>query len=299
MSSTLTYPYYPGCSQMGIAIEYDLSTRACCKALGIELIDIPDWSCCGSTPAHTVDHTFSAALAARNLAIVEEMGYKSVITPCPSCLTALKTANHRMENQTFREKVNGLLDSPFNGEVEAKSVLQVFVEDLGLDKIADKVKNTLTGLRVAPYYGCIMNRPPELMAFDDPENPIAMDRIVEALGAEVTLFPFKVECCGAAHGVPKKDVVMFLSNKLLSMAEESGANAIVVPCPLCHQNLDLRQSQINSSQNKVFDIPIFYFTQLIGLAMGIKEKELGLNKHIVSPKGLLKRISEASAEAGQ
>jgi heterodisulfide reductase subunit B len=284
---------------MGTSIEYDLSTRACCKALDIELVDIADWSCCGSTPAHTVDHTLSAALAARNLALVEEMGYKSVITPCPSCLTALRTANHRMENESFREKANALLDSPFEGEIEAKSVLQVILEDFGPDKIAERVKNPLKGLVVAPYYGCIMNRPPELMAFDDPENPIAMDRIVEALGAEVAPFPFKVECCGAAHGVPKKDVVMFLSSRILSMVEESGANAVVVACPLCHQNLDLRQGQINAARKTLFNIPVFYFTQLIGLALGIKEKELGLNKHNVSPKGLLKEMAEVPAEVAK
>ncbi len=142
-----------------------------------------------------------------------------------------------------------------------------------------------------------MNRPPEIMAFDDPENPIAMDRILKAIGAEVATFPFKVECCGAAHGVPRKDVVMFLSRKILSMAEESGANVIVLACPMCHQNLDLRQDQINASQNTRFNIPVVYFTQLIGLAMGMKEKELGLNKHNVSTKGMLARIAEASATA--
>jgi heterodisulfide reductase subunit B len=295
MPSEQAYLYYPGCSQTGTSIEYDMSTRASCKALGLQLVDLEDWSCCGSTPAHTVDHLLSAALAARNLRIVQEMGRDAVVTPCPSCLTALRTANHRMRNPSFRAEVNDIIDKPYEGEIEAKSVLQVIYEEVGPEKIRAAVTNPLKGLAAAPYYGCIMSRPPEVMAFDDPENPIAMDKILEALGAEVTPFPFKVECCGAAHAVPKKDVVTFLSGRILSMAEEFGANAIVVACPLCHQNLDLRQDQINRSQKTRFKLPILYFTQLIALAMGVDEKELGLNKHHVSPQGLLKHIREAAA----
>jgi heterodisulfide reductase subunit B len=294
MKSELTYAYYPGCSGLGTSIEYEISTRACCRALGIELVELDDWSCCGSTPAHTFDHLLAAALAARNLNIVKQMGMKSVLTPCPSCLSALRKADYRMKDPKFKEKVNALLDTPYNGGIEAKSVLQVIFEEIGTEKIAEKVKRPMKGLKVAPYYGCIINRPPEVMAFDDPENPVAMDRILEAVGAEVVQFPFKVECCGAAHGVPRRDVVMFLSSKIISMAQDAGANSIAVCCPMCHQNLDLRQDQINAYRGTNFRMPIFYFTQILGLSLGFNERELGLDKHNVSPKEILREIESVS-----
>ncbi|WP_320170990.1 CoB--CoM heterodisulfide reductase iron-sulfur subunit B family protein [Maridesulfovibrio sp.] len=290
MSDSLKVAYYPGCSGTGTSMEYDMSTRAVCAELGIELAEIPDWSCCGSTPAHTVDHALSSALSARNLQLVESMNLDTAITPCPSCLTNLKTAEHRMQKDSMREKVNKLLDKPYNGGVTTKSVLQVMVEDLGLDAIKKKTIKPLKGLKVAAYYGCIMNRPPEVMNFDDPEHPMAMDNIMTAMGATVLPFPLKVECCGASFGIPRKDVVMKLSGKLLDAAEGLGIDALVTACPLCQMNLDLRQSQINSATGARHNIPIFYYTQLMGLALAIGEKELGLDKLCVSPRNAINAI---------
>ncbi len=215
MNTSLNYAYYPGCSSTGTSKEYDMSSRAICAALDINLSDVPDWSCCGSTPAHTVDHSLSSALSARNLDQVASMGLDSCITPCPSCLANLKTAKQRMENEDFRDKVNNLLENPANTSVGTKSVLQILVEDYGVENIKKKVVKPLTGLVVGAYYGCILNRPAELMQFDDREHPMAMDNIMEALGATVVPFPLKVECCGASFGIPRKDVVMRLSGKLL------------------------------------------------------------------------------------
>jgi len=297
------FAYYPGCSGQGTSKEYECSTRAVCKALSMELVDVPDWSCCGSTPAHTVDHVLSAALSARNLARVEAMGQDTVLTPCPSCLTNLRTANHRMEKPEFRRKVNGLLDAPVKGDVQAKSVLQALVEDVGLEKIAAAAVKPLTGLKVAPYYGCIMNRPPELMRFDDCENPMAMDNIMTALGAEVVAFPLKTECCGGSFGVARRDVVAELSGRLLSMAKSLGANALVTACPLCQMNLDLRQQQAARARKETYGLPVFYFTQLMGLAFDVPQKELGLDMLCVSAKRALGDMEaarrEASEEAGR
>jgi heterodisulfide reductase subunit B len=290
------YAYYPGCSGLGTSREYEQSTRAICRALGIELRDIPDWSCCGSTPAHTVDHVFSAALSARNLALVEDLGLETVITPCPSCLTNLKVASHRMHDESFFNDVNALLDKPCGNSVAVKSVLQVLIEDLGPEAIRDKVSKPLAGLKVAPYYGCIMNRPPEIMRFDDPENPTAMDTILQALGAEVVPFPLKVECCGASYGVARKDIVMHLSGKLLDLAQDNGADAMVTACPLCQMNLDLRQGQINSALGRDFRMPVFYYTQLMGLALSIDADELGLNRLNVNPKRALHRAEQRLKE---
>ncbi|HBA54620.1 MAG TPA: heterodisulfide reductase subunit B, partial [Syntrophorhabdus aromaticivorans] len=251
------YAYYSGCSLEGTAVEYDMSMRQVFKALGVTLREPEDWSCCGSTPAHTVDHVLAAALAARNLSIIEKMGTDTVTVPCPSCLSAFKRAHLGMTgDESFRDRVNELLDEPYNGGVSPKSTLQVMYEDIGLEAIAKKVTHVLPDLIVAPYYGCILNRPPAIAQFDDPENPVSMDKILEAVGVKVSNFVFKLECCGAAFGVPKREMVNRLTSRVLNMALDSGANCIAVACPLCQQNLDLRQGQVNSTMGANFNIPI-------------------------------------------
>jgi len=299
----LTLAYYPGCSQTGTAAEYDRSSRACCAALGVRLVDVPDWTCCGSTPAHTVDHVLAGALAARNLLQAELLGHDRVTTPCPSCLAALRTASHHLAEEPaadatapgFRAEVERLLDRPAPLRASAVSVLQVLTEDVGVPAIAAAVTAPLTGLRVVPYYGCIMNRPPGLMAFDDPENPTALDRLLTACGATVLDYPFKTECCGAAFGMPRLDIMQRLSARLLGMAASCGADAIVVACPLCQMNLDLRRAQVNASAGANHAMPVPYFTQLLGLALGLPEAGLGLDKLVVplAPALAAARLREA------
>lgn len=283
------YAYYPGCSQQGTAVEYEMSARAVAKALDLTLMDVEDWSCCGSTPAHTVDHLLYGALAARNLALAEQMKIGTVVTPCPSCLIAFKSALAMAQDAEQLQELKGLINLPFKGDIEAKSLLQVIFEEIGGEALAEKVKRPLTGLRLAPYYGCILTRPPQLAQFDDPENPVSMDKILTALGAEVPDFPFKTECCGAAFGLAKRDIVQTLSAKVLEMAEGIEADAIVVACPLCHQNLDLRQGQVNSYRGSTSQMPILYITQVIGLALGFSPQEMGMDKHAVSCEGVLKK----------
>jgi len=297
------YAYYAGCSLEGTAGPYDASVRLVMKSLGALLVDPPDWSCCGSTPAHAFDHTFAAALAARNLAIVEGMKCPTLTTPCPSCLAAFKKAQRRMaKNRVFRDEVNSLLDAPYRCTVSAKSTLQVIYEDIGLEEVARPVTTRLPDLRVAPYYGCILNRPPEVAAFDDPENPVSMDRVLEAVGVQVVDFAFKVECCGAAFGVPKRETVTFLTAKVLDLALDAGANCVAVACPLCQQNLDLRQAQVNAAKGSAYHIPVLYFSQIMGLAYGYSPGELGIDKCIVSAEPLIRNrgpASEAEAEEGR
>ena len=283
------YAYYAGCSLEGTASSYDQSIRIVLKSLGVALRETEDWSCCGSTPAHAMDHVLAGALAARNLAIVERMKTTTLTTPCPACLSAFKKAHAKVtRDKGFREKVNQLLDVPYEGNVSAKSTLQVIYEDVGTDVVASKVTTLLPDLKAACYYGCILSRPPRLAAFDDPENPISMDRLLAACGVEVCDFAFKTECCGAAFGVPKKDMVLQLSHKVLTMTQDCGANCVVLACPLCQQNLDLRQAQINRATGSSFSIPILYFSQVLGLAFGYSPVELGLNKHVVSADALIR-----------
>lgn len=282
------YAYYAGCSLEGTAVEYDMSMRQVFKALGVNIREPEDWSCCGSTPAHTVDHVFAAALAARNLTIIEKMGTDTVTVPCPSCLSAFKRTHLGMTaDESFRNEVNDLLDEPYGGGVVPKSTLQVMLEDVGLEAVASKVTHALPGLVVAPYYGCILTRPPEIAQFDDPENPTSMDKILEAVGVKVADFAFKMECCGAAFGVPKREMVNRLTARVISMAIDAGANCIAVACPLCQQNLDLRQGQVNSTLGTSYDIPILYFSQIVGLTYGLSPKELGIDKLVVSADALI------------
>lgn len=289
------YAYYSGCSLEGTATEYNESLKAILKEIKIDFREPDDWSCCGSTPAHTVNHVLSSALAARNLSLIEKTGLKTVITPCPSCMMAFKKAQHRMsESESFKNEVNEILDNPYECGVEAKSALQIFVEDIGLETITQYVTHVMPDLKVAPYYGCILNRPPEIAKFDNPENPVAMDNILSAAKVNVCDFAFKVECCGAAYGVTKRKMVNELSYKVLSMAVDAGANCIAVACPLCHQNLDLRQGQINETMGSNFNIPILYFTQIIGLAFGMSPKQLQLEKLVVNSDHLVRsRITVA------
>ncbi|GFK96027.1 8-methylmenaquinol:fumarate reductase membrane anchor subunit [Fundidesulfovibrio magnetotacticus] len=291
MTGKIRYAYYPGCSGQGTSVEYDTSTRAVCAALDIELVDIPDWNCCGSSPAHTVDHHLSAALSCRNLAQAAQVeGARGVITPCPSCLSNLKTSARRMADPDFAARVNKLLDKPLRHIPPVKSVLQALFEDVGPDALYPRVFKRLEGLKLAPYYGCIMNRPPQIMEFDDHEHPVAMDRLLEAVGATALPFPLKVECCGASYGVARQDIVERLSGRLLDAAAACGADAFVTACPLCQMNLDLRQDQINAANKTGHRIPVFYYTQLLGLALGLDPKALGLDKLAVSPRDVLAAV---------
>ena len=280
--STKNFAYFPGCSGLGTSLEYEQSTRDVCKALDVVLTDIPDWNCCGSTPAHTVDHVLSAALSARVFAQAEVVGLSDVITPCPSCLKNLHNAVHHMEDPLFKARVEALTERPLNRPHSVKSVLQVLVEDVGYECIRGRVRRSLKGMKVVPYYGCLMTRPGDSMKFDNPENPTTLDRLLEALGAEVLPFPLKVECCGASFGIPARNVVPRLSGKILDLAAGLGADAIVVACPLCQMNLDLRQGQINAANGTSHKIPVPYFTQLMGYAFGLGDNRLGFDKLAVN-----------------
>jgi heterodisulfide reductase subunit B len=263
-------------------MEYESSTRAVCKALGIALKDIPDWNCCGSTPAHTVDHVLSSALSARVFAQAETAGITDVITPCPSCLKNLRNCLNNLEDPLFSARVEALTERPLTQQHSVKSVLQVIMEDIGLDALGPHIRRSLKGLKVVPYYGCLMVRPGDVMQFDNPENPTSLDRLLEALGAEVLPFPLKTDCCGASYAIPARDVVPRLTGRILDMAVELGADAVVVVCPLCQMNLDLRQGQIKAKNNTQYTIAVPYFTQLMAYAFGLPDTDVAFDKLAVN-----------------
>ncbi len=281
--------YYPGCSLHSTGIEYDISTRKVCRALGIELVELKDWICCGSSPAHQYDDLMSVALPAKNLALVRQTDdLKEVCAPCASCYSRLKIAQQRLKDEDFKKDIETVIDSKYPDDIEVLHMLDVITEKTGIDAVKEKVVNNLAGLKVACYYGCLMTRPPKVTGKQQFENPTQMESLMEALGAEGVDWNFKTFCCGAAFALTQTDVVLELTNKILADAESVGANVISVGCPLCHANLDGRQAQINKKFNTNFHTPIFYFTELMGLAMGIKAKDLGIFRHLTDAEHFLK-----------
>lgn len=283
--------YYPGCSGTGTSIEYDTSCRAICSAFGITLQEIPDWTCCGSTPAHTIDHVLAGALASRNLAQAESLDISNIATPCPSCLKNLRDAIRYMENPVMKARIDTLTERTLTKKHHVRSILQVLIEDVGLEEIKKKVVQPLKGLKLVTYYGCLLTRPSKEACFDNPENPMSMDTILEVLGATVLPFPLKVDCCGASFAIPERTVVPVLGGKLLELATSLGADAIAVACPLCQMNLDLRQGQINKKNKTDSNLPIPYFTQLMAYALGLDEKVQGFSKLAVNIQPLLDKIN--------
>ncbi|NQT46184.1 MAG: CoB--CoM heterodisulfide reductase iron-sulfur subunit B family protein [Candidatus Omnitrophica bacterium] len=284
----MRYAYFPGCSLHSTAKEYDISTRAVAEALGIELLEIPDWICCGATPAHITMHLLSLALPVKNLLLAKEMDSYEVVTCCAACFSRLKIANKIMrEDPEHRAGVNEIVGQDYKGEVKVRHFLDLLVNVYGLSNLSEKIAKKMDGFKVACYYGCLLTRPPEVTKLDDVEEPHMMDDIMRAVGVKTVEWPYKVECCGASFSLTKTDIVLKLSGDILQMARDEGADAIVVACPLCQSNLDLRQPEINRKLKKKFDMPILYFTQLVGLALGIEPKKLGFDKHIINPAKLL------------
>lgn len=290
--------YYPGCSQEGSALDYGKSTNALCAALGIRLQEIPEWTCCGSTPAHAVSSELSAAFCIRNLDLAAGQGMDIVATPCPSCLSNLRMAQNRMKEEYFRKRVNDLLDTPARKNLpETTSIMQLIARKRDLNYIKSLVKKPLKGLKIAPYYGCLMSRPKEIMDFGDPENPALMESLLGACGAEIIDFPLKTSCCGASFGIPKRPLTALNTGKILKLAADLGADAVAVACPLCQMNLDLRQKQAAKAVGAFFNIPVLYFTQLMGIALNIGYNHLGLNQLCVSPKAILRKIEADTGDA--
>jgi heterodisulfide reductase subunit B len=285
----MKYAYFPGCSLYSTAQEYNLSTKQVAGKLGIELIEITDWICCGATPAHITMHLLSLALPVKNLLQAKKMDSYEIATCCAACFSRLKIANKFMrDDPEHRRKVNEIVGEEYKGEVRVRHFLDILANAYGLKNLSEKVTRRLSGFKIACYYGCLLTRPPEITGFDDVEEPRIMDELMSAIGVQTIDWPYKTECCGASFSLTKTEIVLKLSGDILQMAYDEGAQAIVVACPLCQSNLDLRQPMINKKLKRKFDMPILYFTQLVGLSLGIEPGRLGFNKHIVSPAKLLR-----------
>jgi len=284
----MRYAYYPGCSVDATAKQYGESIDAVAGALGVELAEVEDWNCCGATAYMNVNEVLSFCLSARNLAIVADKDGKELVTPCNACFTNLrKTEAYLSQFPDIKAKVTQALAEGgmrYDGGVTTKHFLQVLVEDVGLDRIRAEVKRPLAGLRVAPYYGCQIVRPYGIK--DNPDDPMMMDRLLEALGAVPTYFPMKVMCCGGSLMGTREEVAQRLCRNLLLCAQQGQADCIAVACPLCQMNLDAYQAAINRTYGTDFALPIVYFTQLAGMAFGLKPEAVGLQRGVVAASRL-------------
>jgi heterodisulfide reductase subunit B len=284
----LNYSYYPGCSLHASGKEYDISTRGLFKALKIGLKEVPDWFCCGATPAHNVDELLSLSLCAKNLSLADNVEGDLAVA-CAACFSRLKTAQHKLAgNDTQRKQVESAIAEPVSLTKPVKHLLEILARDYGLDKLKGAVKKPLSGLKVACYYGCLLTRPPDVPELDCVEAPTIMEDVLNAVGAETVSWSHRLECCGANFTLSRPGVVLQLSNAILDSAKAAGAECILVACPLCHGNLDIRQKEIEEGYNTHYNMPVFYITQMVGLAVGVPATRLGLESMMVNPLPLLK-----------
>ncbi len=276
----MKYSYYPGCSLHSVHKGYDISCRSVLNCLGCELKELEDWNCCGATIYMSIKRTTSLAIATRNLAIAEKEGL-DVVTPCSSCYTILNKAHKYVKNsEELLDKVNACLSEvglEYNCTVRVRHPLDVLINDIGLEIVKLHLKKPLNGLKIANYYGCQIVRPDK--GFDDRENPRSMENLFETIGAEEVYFPNKLRCCGGMLMTTYEDAALKLSEEILDSAEENGADCIATTCPLCQMNLEAYQQKINKKFGTNHHIPILFFTQILGVALGLKEEELGLEKN--------------------
>jgi heterodisulfide reductase subunit B len=284
----MKYLSYPGCSLRSTGRAYEESIVAVFKALEIEYEELKDWNCCGATSYVSIDETDAFALAARNLALAELQvaeGTINLIAPCSACYLVLsKTERYLEDYPDVRTNVNAKLDKAglhYNGRVEVRHPLDVLVNDYGLEKISKRVKYPLKGLKVASYYGCQVVRP--FAKFDHSHYPVTMDKLVQALGAEPVDWPLKTRCCGGSLTGTTQEAGLRLNRLLLKEAQKRGADIMLTCCPLCQHNLECYQERINRIYQEEIDIPVAYFTQLIGVALGLSEKELGMQRLFKKP----------------
>lgn len=293
----MRYAYYPGCSLKSNAVEYETSLLAMCQALDVEIVEVPDWNCCGATPAFTIDSLVGVGLSARNLTWAEDEGL-DVMMPCAGCLKNARKALLKLaEDEEYRQATQEALGREFRGTGRVVHPIEILYVDLGLDAVRNRVTRPLRGLKVAPYYGCYLTRPS--CEFDNQENPQSLEQLIEALGAEPIQFSHKMKCCGGGIFLTQEDAALDLCHRILTRARAEGADCILVACPLCDMLLDSYQVKIDPRFKVRHNMPILYFSQLAGLAFGMdpRDKALGLERRVVSAEPVLKRLAEAEAEA--
>jgi heterodisulfide reductase subunit B len=280
MSKTLAY--YPGCSLHGTSGEFDASFRASARTLGLTLQEIPGWECCGNTAGHSINRLLAAALPVNELAKVEkDMKLDAVAVPCAACFSRFMNGALEMQDPEIAGDIKAVVGRGYDGGVTVQNLVDVYHDFVGLEELAAKVTRPFAGLKVACYYGCLLTRPPKVTLAEDPEYPTHMDEVVKALGCAPVDWNYKTDCCGAALALTEQGIVDDLVGKIIADARACGAEAIAVACPLCQVNLDGRQSEIRRKDSSWVGVPVIFLSQLVGRAIGLDDKTLGLKKHLV------------------
>ncbi|MBK5106698.1 MAG: CoB--CoM heterodisulfide reductase iron-sulfur subunit B family protein [Anaerolineales bacterium] len=284
----MKYGYYPGCSLEGISVEYNHSMRSLFSALEVTIEDLPDWICCGTLAAPSISRLLGVATPLWNVAKAKQEGFEQLVAPCSACVYHFKNAEKQVNsNSKLMTEVESVLEMPLNDLPRTVHPLEILVNDGFEEQIKSGVQKDLSNLKVVCYYGCHISRPAEVMQFDDPEDPQSMDLLLSWVGVQTLKWSRKVDCCGAHFSLIKPDIVVDLCAELVDSALDAGADAIVVACPMCHANLDTRQDVIADKLGQSVNIPILYFSQVLGYALGIAPNALGLKKHIVDPLPLM------------
>ena len=271
---------YPGCSLTGGSRDYNESVLALASAFGLEFAQIPDWNCCGATAAHNMNKELSLSLPARIMALAEQNDIEELIVPCAACYSRLSvTKSELRKDPEKKNRIDEVIGMNYNGTLKILNIIE-WIDKYILPNIDGKIIKPFNN-KVACYYGCLLVRPDKILKYDRAEDPQTMDIAMSKIGATSVDYPFKTECCGAGFSVSRTDIVSKLSGKIIEDAENRGAEAIIVACPMCHSNLDMRSDDINKYWNKKFKIPVLFVTQAIGYAIGLPASKIGLNRHFV------------------
>jgi heterodisulfide reductase subunit B len=277
---TMALGYYPGCSLKGSSREYNESVLALARSFDLQIQEVSDWNCCGATAAHNLNRELSLALPARILALAEKDGLEEILVPCAACFSRLAVTRHEINrNEELKGKISGIINMDLKGTVTIINVIQ-FLEKYILTDIANRISKPFNH-KVACYYGCLLVRPHAVLQFDRPEEPQLMDELMARIGATPIDWAFKTECCGAGLSVSRTNSVARLSGNIIRDAHDRGAEMMIVACPMCQSNLDMRRNDINSFNHSNYNMPVLYITQAIGMAMGISKKDLGIHRHFV------------------
>lgn len=289
--------YFPGCTLFEKADSFDRSGREAAKKLGFELVEVKDWTCCGATFPLAEDYDMALASPTRVLANAKKTG-DELVSLCAVCHNVLKRTNHVMQsNAERREKVNGFIEEEYDGSLEVVHYLEVLRDKIGFEKVAELVEKNLDGLKVAPFYGCLLLRPGKEMAMDDVYNPSIFEDALSAIGAAPVDFSMKTECCGAFQVVNSVDTATRCSREIIDSARAAGAEVLVTACPLCQFNLEDRQREMGEEDSTFKTLPVLYFTELLALAMGEGEGAIDLEKHYTDPMPVLKALDETAVAA--
>ncbi len=286
--------YFPGCSLHGTSREFDASTRVALAALGVELEEIDDWNCCGASSAHALSGDLAVALGARNLLQANRQGLEQVLCPCAACYSRLALARHELGHDvTLRAEIESVLDGSLESCPKVINLLQLLAP-LG-DQIRQSLERPLGGLKVACYYGCLLVRPPDVVQFDDPEQPQSMEELAKILGAEPVDWTHRMECCGAGFSLSRRASVVRRANEILAAVKHAGADAVLTACPMCHSNLDMRQALVEQTYGQRYDLPVIFVTQTLGLGLGLGP-ELELRRHFVDAERITHRALKAAEQ---